>query len=176
MATAEKRDAKKRAYTVREGMQVRVGVRISEKEQEELGLPTQKKSVVYNGGDKVELSEQDAAAMRHALDDPPELTDAELADAERRAEEMGTESPDRKALAEVIRSRQPSNLPDFGRIPQSRATELMVAANRRHEREMREGAGGPTKDRGTGNFKQVDSTAAAGGPPNAGRQPNPDKE
>lgn len=160
---------KKRSYTVREGQTVRVGVHISEKEQNDLGLPTAKKSLTFTGGQSVELTDAQAVAMRHALEDAPELTDAEVDQYVARGKELGDENPDRKVIEEVIRSRQPLHQPDYGKLPRTHEVELMMSVNRRHAREQKNN---PDR-RDADGFRQVDPNAATGGGANQGRQSDP---
>jgi hypothetical protein len=169
--TTQQQQERKKAYKVRRGQVVRVGVRISEKEQRDLGLPTPKKSKEFSGdrGESVELTEREALSMRHALEDGPALTDAEVNALVQQAEEMGTDNPDRKAIREAVASRQAISGPDWGRLPRSHEVQLMMNANRDHERAQR--ANGV---RALG-YQEVNPAAlGAGGAPNAGRQPMDD--
>lgn len=166
MAKDSAKKPEKRSYTVRDGQTIRVGVRITEKEQNDLGLPTAKKSITYVGGQQVELTDAEAMSMRHALEDAPELTDAEVEQHIARAKELGDDNPDRDAIEEVVRSRQVAHTPDFGRIPRAHEVDLMMKANRRHEREQKNN---PDRKAGDG-FRQIDPGAtAAGGGANRGR-------
>jgi hypothetical protein len=167
------KEARKRSYTVKEGQTIRVGVRISEKEQNELGLPTAKKSQTYTGGDKVELTDEQALANRHALEDAPELTDIEVDRLAEQARQMGDTNPDRKAIEEAIKTRTAPAGPDFGRLPRSHEVDLMMRANKKQEQANRQNP----ERKGREGFREVDSSmAAAGTGANKGRNPNPDAQ
>lgn len=162
---------KKRTYTVKEGQTVRMGVRISEKEQDELGLPTPKKSITYLGGEEIELTDAEALTMRHALEDAPELTDAEVDQYVEASKRMGAENPDRKAIEEAIKTRQAPAGPDFGKLPRSHEVDLMMAANRRQQAEQKKN---PDRKGGEG-YREVNPASLAGGAPNQGKAGDPDK-
>lgn len=164
---------RKRQYTVREGQTVRLGVRITEKEMDALGLPTQKKSITYTGGDTVELTDREAMAMRHALEDAPELTDAEVEMYAEQARQMGDDNPDKKAIAEAIKTRQPVGGPDFGRLPRSHEVDLMMRANRAQERANKQSPMRKTRD----GFTEMSGDAlSGGGGANAGRTGGDDEQ